>query len=677
MELKEVKPGDIVEYLQNNQIFIGCVLEKEKRQLKVINLNQRLVKLSSSRVLPWIGPYISTSGREEILKTLSEHENKRKILEDKIDVKELWETVSEEMEEVEVDFAASLIWEKPDIDHIAALGRKLFKSRIYFKFEPPLFKVYSPKEVELRLKEEEANRERKRLIEEGHLFFQAILQGEEPPPIKEEVAEKLKEVLFEKIKERENKNIETLWKELSSGFAPNPFLPLILAKKWGIIPKHYNYLLDQADYSWGDKWSHKYSDLINKIVLKVKSYNGPVKKLSVISVDNETTKDIDDAFFVQKKDDLFEVTVALACPVLFWEFGSELDDQVVHRSSSIYLPEGTTHMLPEVLATDLFSLHAKVPKPSILIKLLINTAGEIINGEVLFDWIEVKENSTYLQVENDLTEKGDKSSFYEAYELATILRDKRIKKGAVIVEQKEPIIELVQKEDDEDVDVFIKDAEETPKAQLIVSELMVLVNSFIASWAQKRDIPLIYRTQDMNIPEHTKGIWKDPVDIYRVMKEMGPSILETNPKPHVSLGVDFYSSISSPIRRYIDFLNIAQIFYFLCTSKPKFSSKELEEKIPYLTSRLQLVSKIQKYRTRYWKLLYFKRSKEKLSGVVVGEEGENLVFSLPKEQILLKAPKKMFNVKDFLGKRVMLKLGYVDPLTNTVKIAFIKEEKDA
>ncbi len=674
MEFKEIRPGEIVEYLQNNQIFIGCVLEREKKQIKILNLNQRLVKLSSSRVLPWVGPYISSSGREDILKALSEHENKRKSLEEKIDIVELWETVSEEMKEVEVDFAASLIWEKPDIDQIAAMGRKLFKSRIYFKFEPPLFKVYSPKEVELRLREEEANRERKKLIEEGHLFFQAILQGENPPPIKEDIAEKLKELLLEKIKERENKNIESLWKELSSGFTPNPFLPLILAKKWGIIPKHYNYLLDQADYSWGDKWSHKYSELINKVVKKIKNYDGPVKKLSVISIDNETTKDIDDAFFVQRKDDLFEVTVALACPVLFWEFGSELDTQVIHRCSSIYLPEGTTHMLPEVLATDLFSLHARTPKPSILIKLLITSTGEIVDEEVSFDWIEVKENVTYSQVEKDLKEKEDKSSFYEAYELATILRDKRVQKGAVIVEQKEPIIELVER--GEDVDVLVKDAEEYPKAQLIVSELMVLVNSFIADWAQKREIPLIYRTQDMNMPEDTKGVWKDPVDIYRVMKEMGPSILEITPKPHVSLGVDFYSPISSPIRRYIDFLNIAQIFYFLSTSKPKFSSKELEEKLPYITSRLQLVSKIQKYRTRYWKLLYFKRSKEKLSGVIVGEEGENLVFSLPKEQILLKAPKKMFNVRDFLGKRVTLKLGYVDPLTNTVKIAFIKEENN-
>ncbi len=674
--MKEIRPGEIVEFLLNNQICIGCVLEKDKKQLKVINLNQRLVKLSTSRVLPWVGPTLPYSGREEILKALNEHEKKRAALEEQIDVVELWETVKEDLKEIEIDFAASLLWEKPDRDQIAALGRKLFKSRTHFRFEPPFFRVYSEEEVEHRLKEEEANKERKRIIEKGQEFFVTLLQGKQLPKIEKELEEKLKEILFEKIKESHNKHIESLWKEITSGLNPNPFLPLIIARKWGIIPKHYNYLLDQADYEWGDEWSYKFFDSIERIVQKLKDHQKPAKKLPVVSIDSETTKDIDDAIFVKRHDDLYEVVVALACPVLFWEFESDLDNRVIHRCSSIYLPEGTSHMLPEVLATKFYSLHSDSPKPSIVIRLKLNKSGEIVEESVDFDWIEVEENTTYSNVEKDLEVKKEESKFFEAYELAKILRDKRIEKGAVIVEQPEPVIELVDREGEIDVD--IKEPDQYPKAQLIVSELMVLINSFIAKWAKERDIPLIHRTQDMIVPDDAKGVWTDPVDIYRVMKEMGPSILETTPKPHVSLGVELYSPVSSPIRRYPDFLNVAQIFSYLESKRPKFSYEDLEQKLPYISSRLQMVTKIQKYRTRYWKLLYFKKfSKDKMwSGVVVGEEGENLVFSLPKEQILLKAPKKLLNTKDFLGKKVNLKLGQVDPLTNTVKVVFIKEEKN-
>ena len=34
----------------------------------------------------------------------------------------------------------------------------------------------------------------------------------------------------------------------------------------------------------------------------------------------------------------------LACPSLFWNFGGPLDKLVLHRGTSIYLPEGDCHM---------------------------------------------------------------------------------------------------------------------------------------------------------------------------------------------------------------------------------------------------------------------------------------------------------------------------------------------
>ncbi len=677
MEEKKIRPGDIVEYLQNNQIYIACVLEREKKQIKILNSNQRLVKLSISRILPWIGPLVSpNSTRDAMINSLHEHDKIRKDIEESINPYELWEAIQGEIVELDIEFAASMLWGDLNEDKIAALGRCLFKCRTHFRFEPPVFKVYSEQDVELRLKEEKAIRERKRIIEQGQIFFQALLNRKKLPPIEEDVKHKLKEIIFEKIKETNNKSIENLWKDITSGFTQNPFLPLILARNWGIIPKHYNYLLDQADYSWGNEWENKFSYIVNDIVEKVRNHPSSISRLPLVSVDSETTKDIDDAFSVEKEKNLFKVQVALACPVIFWDFNSELDHQVIHRCSSIYLPEGTAHMLPECLATELFSLHANSPKPSVILKFKISETGEILEGDLKFDWIEIHKNMTYHQVDKSLEENEKISPFSEAHELALILRRKRLENGAVILEQPEPTIKINQKEND--VEVEIKDPKNYPKSQLIVSELMVLVNWFIAKWAKKNNIPLIYRTQDIVIPDEIKGVWTNPVDIYRVMKEMGPSILEISPKPHVSLGVECYSPISSPIRRYTDFINMAQIYFYLKHKRSLFTSKELEEKLPYISARLQYATKIQKFRLRYWKLLYFKRlsKKKHWHGVIVGEEGDNFVFSLPREQILLKAPKKLFNKKDFFGKKVLLKLDHIDPLTNNIKIVSVRGYDD-
>jgi exoribonuclease II len=86
-----------------------------------------------------------------------------------------------------------------------------------------------------------------------------------------------------------------------------------------------------------------------------------------VTIDSASTQDIDDGFELTRDENGFKLRLALACPCLGWEFGSPLDRTVLQRFSSLYLPEGTSHMLPEALGKDFFSLNEGQDRPALLI----------------------------------------------------------------------------------------------------------------------------------------------------------------------------------------------------------------------------------------------------------------------------------------------------------------------
>jgi len=330
-------------------------------------------------------------------------------------------------------------------------------------------------------------------------------------------------------------------------------------------------------------------------------------------------------------------------------------------------------MLPEEFSTDLFSLHAKEPKPVLIMKIEIRSDGIISNYELIHSWTKIDKNLTYKEVEQLLSQGGNKV-FESALNIATKLRENRINRGAVIIERQEPVIILTPRGDDYDIELI-----QTPqynRAQLIVSEFMILANSIAARWAYENNIPLIFRTQDIQLPVESRGIWKDPVKIYGIIKLLSATTMETIPKPHASIGVEGYAPLTSPLRRYVDFINIAQIDRVIKGKEP-WPREKLESMLPYLNIRLQEANKIQKYRTRYWKLLYLKRYSKKKTwqAIVVDKDPQCFTFVLPMEQLLIKAPKNLVKDEVFLGKRFRLKFNKIDPLNNQIKVQKIEEEK--
>ncbi|MFW6415123.1 MAG: ribonuclease catalytic domain-containing protein [Thermodesulfobacteriota bacterium] len=681
---RQIEQGCIVEYLQENQTIIGCAIETAQKNFRLLNINKRLLKLPVSRVLPWQGPVVENSeSRESILEAIVRHDRYRTSLEQQLDPQEIWELLQGELSEGSIDWLATLVWTEPDIDSKAALGRALLSYKLHFKFNPPNFVIYDRETVEEKKRQEEAKRKEANLISYGQEFLKALWDKQnkgghiQVPSLSGEIESELKALLLKGVAEPENAEFLRLWKQVSKNLPPQEHLPLILCQLWGILPPHHNYLLDQAEYVWGDEWAKQFQEEISRHEeeISVMREQNPPEQLSLVSVDSSTTTDIDDAFALQETSSGYRVHLAFACPSLVWDFNSELNREVASRCSSLYLPEGTTHMLPERLSSELYSLHARENKPVLLLDISLDADANIENIHTRLTWSKLEHNLTYSQLEDQL-QRESRPYYNLALQLAHKLKQKRLDNGAVIFDQKEPIVKVTPQDNGDDVEVSIKEPASNPRAQLIVSELMILANMAASKWSQEKGIPLLHRSQEINISPESKGVWSDPVDIFNKMREMSSSIFSVQPGFHTSLGVNCYAPMTSPLRRYPDLLNMGQIIAHLIPDRTPWSGEELKANISRLNSRMQTITKIQRYRLRYWKLLYFKRwcKISTWNAIVVSKEDKMITVALPRENIFLRAPSNIFGEKVYVGKEYRVQLGKINPLDNEIKIQKAWEE---
>jgi len=672
-------PGCIVEFLQGNRPHVAWVLEESAGRCRLYTLNKRETKLPAARLLPWAGPaYDPGASRSVMEERLAAHDARRQELAGTVDPMAVWELAQGELDQARAEWFAGLIWDSPDADRVSAMGRALLEHKTHFKFNPPDFEVHPADKVEARLAEQEVARERERVVTGGQTFLAALWeswtrrQRRPAEPEDAELVARLRDMLFAAMAERPDPDTQALWKSLTKGLPDVPHLALHLAQAWGLVGEHHNLQLEVEGYAWGDAWAAEHAGDMAGVRARFEELRQPAEGTPYVSVDSATTRDIDDAFVVARDGDGYRMSLALACPALDWPFGSGLDAVVRERASSIYLPEGTSHMLPEELGLTLFTLQAGEERPGLVLDFVLDAAGQVVSLAPREAWVKVAENSTYEKVEEALAGGSADPGLAAAFELAEKLRAGRIAAGAVVVERPDP--KLVLGQEDGHTVVDIEDTPENARAQLVVSEFMILGNAAVGAWARDAGLPLLYRTQDVTLPGDAAGVWSAPEEAYRVVRLAGATLLEPEPRPHACLGVPAYSPVTSPLRRYPDLMNQAQVLCWLRNGHPLWSREDLVRLLPVVTARVEAASRIQRFRTRYWKLEYFRERKDQMFSAVVVEDGPFVSATLPREQLFVRAPRDLFGEKVYPGKRYSVRLGKVNPLLNEIRVMEAVEE---
>ncbi|MEA4855549.1 MAG: ribonuclease catalytic domain-containing protein [Solidesulfovibrio sp.] len=674
-------PGCLVEYMQGNQAQVAWVLEESSGRLRLYTLTRREEKMALSRVLPWMGPrYDGAKDRSEILEILAAHQARREAAARAIAPLELWELAQGEVREESAVWFAGLVGENPDVDAVAAMGRALLACKTHFKFHPPKFEVFPAELVERRLVEAALAEEREKVVVAGQAFFKELWQGWLSGDRKKaqglaarldpEAARRLAELLRRLMADAEDPEAATLWAMLRKGLPEHPLQPYILATQWGIVPPHYNYLLDQADYAPGDDWWLPFSAEVEARKAGLAALCREPEPIAFVSVDSPTTRDIDDAFYAEALEEGgIRLILALADPALDWDFGGPLDTAVAARATSLYLPEGVSHMLPEALGTGLYSLLAGQVRPALVMAWDFDAAGEILGFAMRKSFVRLAENSTYAAVEAALDGPDVAAHLALGHRLAVTLRRKRLERGAVIIERPEPDIVLTGYPDNVQVAMGLCPA--YPRSQLMVSEFMILGNTAAAQYAVGHGAAMLFRTQDAALPPEVRGVHDDPPSIQRVVRELPPTLTEPDPRPHATLAAPAYAPVTSPLRRYADLVNLAQLECLLRTGAPRWSRGELEARLPELSARIEAVGRVQRFRPRYWKLLYLQRTcrERTFEGVVVDLGGGGFVsLALPDLQMYVRATRDTLGDAVYIGQRYALRLGKIDPLTNELRV---------
>ena len=707
-------PGCVVEFMQGNSPMQALVLEEQNGRLRVYGSNRRESSMTASRLLPWSGPSMGPGlSRQRMDEILEERKKRRAAIASEISPLEVWELTQGEVEKTSAEWMAGLLWEYPDIDQEAALGHMLLTAKTHFRFSPPDFEIFPKTVVETRLLEAENARARDAFAVTGAHFFQRLwdvycrkrpplVPSEMPEP---ELAEKLKSLIFEFLADPDAAENAAVWKLLVKGLPEFPHLPLSLAVAWGLVPEHYNFWLDRIGFdrgeAWADAWRDeraairkKAEDSINRLLESSASGASPADQTACpfVSVDPVTAMDRDDAFFVESNSaGGFTARVALACPSAVWPFGGSLDKAILRRGASLYLPEGDEHMLPGDIGRSLFSLDADTLRPSLVLSMRLSADGELLETSPALSLVRIRANLDLESCETVLHDyelggsavtpagspleraKAHSPMLATAFDLARLLQARRIAAGAVITERPDPEIRLSDRA--EDVLVSIVDTPPSYRAHLVVGELMVLANSALAAWAGERDIPLLYRTQDVALPREFAGVWTEPHDISRVVRVLPPASLENTPRRHAGLGLAVYAPLTSPLRRYVDLLNQGQVVSFLQDNCPRLPAEAMSALLPMVSARQNAAAQVQRFRPRYWKLLFFRQQGDKRWwDAVVSEENEAFVtIALPWAQLVVRGRRRQFDEKTYAGMRLQVRLGKIHPLLNEIQVLETRE----
>jgi len=143
------------------------------------------------------------------------------------------------------------------------------------------------------------------------------------------------------------------------------------------------------------------------------------------------------------------------------------------------------------------------------------------------------------------------------------------------------------------------------RADLLVSELMVMANAEIARACAEADVPLLYRVQHTPDLSDIPTTDHEQLHRYRVLTKMKPANTSREPGPHGGLGMSPYSQASSPLRRFMDLVVQRQFVALITDQEPSYTRDDLTELHGQIDARMRLIGQLERRRNRYWLYRYF------------------------------------------------------------------------
>ncbi|MGC9422009.1 exoribonuclease II [Vibrio sp.] len=327
--------------------------------------------------------------------------------------------------------------------------------------------------------------------------------------------------------------------------------------------------------------------------------------LPFVTIDGESTKDMDDALYAKKcEDGGFEVTIAIADPTAYITADDPMDKIARERGFTIYLPGRNIPMLPRELADNLCSLIENEIRPALCCTLTVNKDGTIKDDMRFFaanirsrarliydqvsDWLETghscwQPDETIAQVVRDLYEFSQRRSAW------------RETQAVVFPDRPDYRFEL-----SEDNDVIAIHADLRRSANRLVEEAMITANICAGQVLQSTfgcgvfnihagfktdkiaDVVTLVQNHGADFDEASlttlegfaalrRWLAKQPTSYLdnRMRKFQSYSEIGNQPLPHFAMGLEIYATWTSPIRKYGDMVNHRMLKAHILAKSPE------------------------------------------------------------------------------------------------------------
>ncbi|WP_426414883.1 VacB/RNase II family 3'-5' exoribonuclease [Aestuariirhabdus sp. LZHN29] len=357
-------------------------------------------------------------------------------------------------------------------------------------------------------------------------------------------------------------------------------------------------------YNYQPQWSSAVQQQLEGItpdrVRALGASRSDVTATPFVTIDSAFTQDMDDALWAEASEDGWNLWVAIADPDALIEPGSALDTEAAQRATSVYLPGFGIPMLPPALSRELCSLREGVDRLALLCRLRLGSDGAILDHS--FESVNMRSHAklSYDRVSElfiDGNETGLEASVVaslNALRDATRALNQHRQRNALLFEDR-PDYHLQL--DENKRCIGIRRVDRTP-AHLVVEEAMVAANRCAAECIARAGVDGVFVVHPGFRPDRHEGLrqllkqelphletldlaaptaFKTLVDAVSasgvplrplISKMLARSTFERRAAPHSGMGLEQYTTFTSPIRKYNDLVVHRQIKALLAGQTP-------------------------------------------------------------------------------------------------------------
>lgn len=398
--------------------------------------------------------------------------------------------------------------------------------------------------------------------------------------------------------------------------------------------------------------------------------------LKVYTVDDASTQEIDDGLSVETLEEGTQrLWIHIADPTRWLVPGDDLDLEARRRCTTVYLPTGIIPMFPVELATQAMSLIQGQTCCALSFGVTLTDTGDIQDYAIHPSVIKPTYRLTYEDV-GEILELGLKAEpeLQGLAHWAQVRSRWRVTQGAISINMPESNIKVSEAEDQIAIEVL----DDSPARQL-VAEMMILAGEVAARYGETHALAIPFRSQPQpELPSDEELIqlpngWVRDSAIRRCMTRSEVGI---TPSRHATLGLDRYSQVTSPIRRYTDLLVHFQLKAHLRGEPLPFSSSEVTELAQGASTASYEATLVERQTKRYWALEYLRRHQDQVWDVMLlrwlrQDDGLGLIMV---EDLGLELAMR-FNRDVTLGEQFQVMVSHANPRQDIIRFEEVVPEE--